>query len=133
MKSKTIINILIGLGLGVITIMLHLMLSETRGLELTSFLLVLIGSVYYGFALLSKHKRAIIIEIVVASVFVMMGIFGLWFSHWILIIGLFLHGLWDILHHNSSIKLVRIPQWYIPFCATYDFTIALYLTVLYLN
>ncbi len=80
MKSKTIINILIGLGLGVITIMLHLMLSETRGLELTSFLLVLIGSVYYGFALLSKHKRAIIIEIVVASVFVMMGIFGHWFS-----------------------------------------------------
>lgn len=133
MKSKTLINILIGLGLGIVTIILHLILTETRRLELTSFLLVLIGSVYYGFALLSKHKRAMIIEIVVASVFVAMGIFGLWFSPWILIIGLFLHGLWDIAHHNSSIKLVEIPQWYVPFCATYDWVIAIYLTLVYLK
>jgi hypothetical protein len=60
-----------------------------------------------------------------------MGIFGLWFSPWILIFGLFFHGLWDIAHHNSSFKLVVVPQWYIPFCATYDWVIALYLV--YIN
>ncbi len=133
MKSKTLINILIGLGLGIVTIILHLTLTESKGLELTSFLLVLIGSVYYGFALLSKHKKAMIIEIIVASVFVAMGIFGLWISPWVLVIGLFLHGLWDIAHHNSSSKLVKIPQWYIPFCATYDWVIGIYLILIYLK
>jgi len=132
MKAKTIPNILIGLGLSAITIILHLMLSKTKGLELTSFLLVLIGSVYYGFALLSNHKKAIIIEVLVASIFVLMGIFGLWFSPWILIAGLLLHGVWDLAHHNSSGNLVDIPQWYVPFCATYDWTIALYLVFVYI-
>lgn len=130
---KTLVNIFTGLGLGLLTIILHLELNELKGLELTSFLLVLIGSVYYGFALLSKHKKAMIIEIIVATIFVLMGIFGLWFSPWILIFGLFLHGLWDIAHHNSSFKLVDVPQWYIPFCATYDWVIALYLVLIHLD
>ena len=55
---------------------------------------------------------------------------GLWISPWILIVGLFLHGFWDIAHHNQTFKLVKIPKWYIPFCATYDWTIAAYLIYL---
>ncbi|NBC24470.1 MAG: hypothetical protein GVX78_02520 [Bacteroidetes bacterium] len=133
MKSTTIKNILIGLGLAFITIIIHLMLSERRGLELSSFLLVLIASIYYGFAFLSRHKKAMVIEIVVASVFVIMGISGLWFTPWILILGLVLHGLWDIAHHNNSIKLAEIPKWYVPFCATYDWVIAIYLSFIYVN
>jgi hypothetical protein len=127
---KTAIIILIGLGLGIITIALHMLLTKSKGLQLTSFLMILIASVYYGFALLSKNKTAILTEIIVASIFVMMGIFGLWISPWIIIIGLFLHGFWDIAHHNSSIGLVEIPKWYIPFCATYDWTIAIYITLI---
>lgn len=130
---KTLLNIFIGLGLGLLTIIIHEELNELKRLELTSFLLVLIGSVYYGFALLSKHKKTMVIEIIVATMFVVMGVFGLWFSPWILVIGLFLHGIWDISHHNSSFKLVKIPQWYIPFCATYDWVIGVYLTILYLT
>ncbi|OEK00203.1 hypothetical protein BFP97_01160 [Roseivirga sp. 4D4] len=126
-------NILVGLLLATVTIALHMSLSESRRLELTSFLLVLIGSVYYGFALLSKHKEVIVIEVIVASVFVAMGVFGLWFSPWILITGLFLHGLWDIAHHNASVKLAKIPSWYIPFCAAYDWTMAIYVSLIMLN
>lgn len=132
MKPKIISNIFVGLGLGIATIILHSTLTETRGLELTSSLLVLIGSVYYGFALLSKHKKAMVIEIIVASVFVIIGMLGLWISPWFVITGLFLHGLWDIAHHNPSNELVQIPQWYVPFCATYDWTIAIYMIFIYL-
>ena len=130
MSQKTINPILIGFALGITTIFLHLLLSEEQGVELTSFLLVLIGSIYYGFALLSHNKNAMIIEVSVASLFVLMGVFGLWISPWILIVGLFLHGLWDIAHHNQNLKLVDIPKWYVPFCATYDWIIAIYLTFL---
>jgi hypothetical protein len=133
MKSKTIVNILIGLGLGALTIILHLSLSKSKGLELTSFLLVVIASIYYGFAFLSTHKGARIIEIIVASAFVMMAIFGLWISPWILIAGLFLHGLWDIAHHTKMFRLAKIPEWYVPFCAAYDWVIAVYLTFIHLN
>lgn len=138
MKSKTLINILVGLGAAFLTILLHSFLSETKGLELSSFLLVLIGSVYYGFAVLSHDKAAVAFEATVASLFVMMGIAGLWVSPWILIAGLFLHGFWDIFHHNkisknSALPLFDIPKWYIPFCAAYDWTMAIYLTFLYLK
>jgi len=133
MIQKNIKYLLIGLGLGICTITLHLLLNEKRGAELSSFLLVLIGSVYYGFALLGHNRNAVVIEAVVATLFVLMAIFGLWISPWILIAGLFLHGLWDIAHHNKTFKLVKIPEWYIPFCAIYDWTIALYLTFLILN
>jgi len=126
-------NILIGLVLGAGTIILHVSISKPHGLELTSFLLVIIASIYYGFAFLSTHKAARIIEISVASTFVIMAISGLWVSPWILIAGLFLHGLWDIAHHNKIFKLVEIPMWYVPFCATYDWTIAIYLTCIYWN
>ncbi|MCF6320881.1 MAG: hypothetical protein L3J32_03835 [Rhizobiaceae bacterium] len=133
MNQKTIKPITFGFALGVGTIFIHLLLSKKQGLEFTSMLLVLIGSIYYGFALLSHNRNAAIVEIAIASVFVAMGIFGLWISPWILIIGLFLHGLWDIAHHNQNSYLVEIPKWYIPFCATYDWIIALYLVFLTLK
>jgi len=130
-KSKTVINVLIGLVLAILTVTLHLSLSEENGLELTSFLLVLIGSVYVGFGLLSDNKSIVAIELFIASIFILMGILGLWISPWILVSGLFMHGLWDIAHHNSINRLAEIPQWYVPFCATYDWAMAIYLTITY--
>ena len=123
-------NILIGLVLAGCTIAIHMRLDSEKGFELTSILMVLIGSVYYGFALVSSHKKAKIIEIVVASIFVIIGILGLWVSPWMLIFGLFLHGFWDIAHHNDQLKLVNIPEWYVPFCATYDWTMGIYLLLI---
>ena len=66
-EMKTLLNIFIGLVLWLLTIIIHEELNELKRLELTSFLLVLIGSVYYGFALLTKHKKTMIIEIIVAT------------------------------------------------------------------
>lgn len=122
-------NILIGLTLAASTIAIHQMLDPHQGLELTSLLLVLIGSVYFGFALMSKETKTILLEVSVASVFVSMAVLGLWLSPWIIIAGLFLHGIWDVIHHRSNSILARVPKWYIPFCATYDWAMALYLVL----
>ena len=121
-------SILIGIILGLATVLLHTLLDENQGHDFSSILLVLIGSIYYGFALLQSSIKATIIELVVASLFVILGFFGLWFSSWIIIAGLVLHGFWDLAHHNSKLGLALIPSWYIPFCATYDWLIAFYLT-----
>ena len=121
-------SILTGIILGIATVMLHSLLDDSQGHDLTSILLVLIGSIYYGFALLQSNMKATIIELVVASLFVVLGFFGLWISSSIVVAGLVLHGFWDIAHHNSKLGLAKIPTWYIPFCATYDWFIAIYLT-----
>jgi hypothetical protein len=128
---NAITNVLIGIALAAFTIGIHLWLSPQQQLELSSILLVIIGSIYFGFALLGHHLKAQIIKILVASAFVTMGVFGLWFSPLFLIIGLYLHGVWDLLHHNQKLPLVQIPQWYIPFCASYDWIMATYLLWLY--
>ena len=120
-------QILNGLVLAALSIIVHQFLSQQRAMEMTSFLMVLIGSVYYGFALLDKNKHARMIEMLVATFFVLLGIFGLWFSPWLLVIGLALHGLWDLLHHNKSRHLSKIPGWYVPFCSSYDFIMSVYI------
>jgi len=130
---KKPIHLFIGLALAALTIIIHLSFSEARGLEFSSFLLVLIGSVYLGFAALSHDRKAAAIEVLVACIFVAMGVAGLWVSPWILIAGLFLHGCWDLAHHNNFLKLVRIPKWYIPFCVAYDWAMGIYLSIVYLN
>ena len=123
-------NVLIGIILAGATITVHQLVSEQQGLEITSFLLVLIGSVYYGFALMSKDKKTVVIELTVATLFVLMAVLGLWFSPWLIIVGLFLHGFWDLAHHNQDSVLAHIPAWYIPFCAAYDWSMAAYLALL---
>lgn len=131
MKVETIKNILVGLLLAALTIVIHLYFAPKQQLEISSILLIIIGSIYFGFALLGHHLKAQLIEVLVASGFVTIGIMGLWFSPWWLIVGLYLHGFWDLLHHNQNLPIVEIPKWYIPFCATYDWVMGSYLLWLY--
>jgi chromate transport protein ChrA len=131
---KSIIkNILVGVILAAITIVIHTYLTEEKAHEFSSILLIIIGSIYFGFALVSNHKRAKIIEITVAVIFVIIGFVGLWISPWFIVVAMFLHGLWDILHHNKNLPLAKIPSWYIPFCASYDWIMAVYLTIIMLK
>ena len=89
------------IGSGLLAIFLHWLLGKTKGVELTSHLLVLIGAIYFGFALLSHNKKATVSEVIVVSLFVMMAVLGLWILPWVLIAEFFLHGFWDIAHHNQ--------------------------------
>lgn len=117
---------LIGILLAGLSIFLHTLLEDDQQMEWMSALMVLIGSVYFGFAFKESRKTTRIIEISIATLFVSMGILGLWISPWILFTALLLHGIWDLLHHRTNI-LAEIPRWYIPFCATYDWVMATYL------
>jgi hypothetical protein len=38
-------------------------------------------------------------------------------------IGLVLHGVWDALHHPRAVT-TRVPAWYPPLCAVYDWVLA---------
>ncbi|MTI22977.1 hypothetical protein E1176_18245 [Fulvivirga sp. RKSG066] len=121
-----------GLMLTVITITLSYFLPYEMVIELFAFAMVLIGSVYFGFAFKEDSRKIKIIELVSASGFVLTGILGLWINPWLIVAGLFMHGIWDLLHHNGK-YLTKIPAWYIPLCVIYDWMAGGYLTYFLLS
>ena len=59
-----------------------------------------------------------------------MALLGLWVNWWFLMVGLVLHGGWDFLHHDKSGQTQRVvPRWYVPFCALYDATLAVFVAL----
>lgn len=123
-------EISIGLILAIITCIFIWLLPNEWARGATSNLLTLIASIYIGFALVSNSRPDIIKQIIVCAFFVALSLLGLWISWWFLVAGLFLHGFWDFLHHKPSGSKIA-PNWYIPFCATYDWTVAFFVGYYY--
>ncbi|HMA17183.1 MAG TPA: DUF6010 family protein [Thermoanaerobaculia bacterium] len=88
-----------------------------------SVALAVIGAIYMGFAFADGRLSIMIIELTAATAFVVLALFGLWVAPVFLAVGLVLHGLWDIAHRPRGIT-TRMPSWYPPFCAAYDFVFA---------
>lgn len=85
--------------------------------------LALIAAIYLGFALMDGRISIAILEWTVGTVFVVLALLGLWQAPVLLAIGLILHGCWDLAHRPHGIP-TRLPVWYPPFCAAYDFVFA---------
>jgi uncharacterized protein DUF6010 len=86
-------------------------------------LLTMIGAIYMGFAFADGRPSIVILELSVATVFIVLSLLGLWVAPLFIGIGLILHGLWDLAHHPRGIK-TKIPVWYPAFCAAFDFLFA---------
>ena len=118
----------IGVVLAILTLLTLSQIDRQMTLELTTMLLVLIAAIYVGFALSDGRPRELAIEIVGAGGFVLMALLGLWVSPYWLVAGLFLHGIWDVLHRPTGIQ-TQVNRWYPPLCLVYDWLIAGYLLV----
>jgi hypothetical protein len=88
-----------------------------------SVALTLIASIYMGFAFMDGRVPIVILELSVAAGFVVLALLGLWVAPAFLAVGLILHGFWDLAHQPRLVK-TKIPSWYPPFCAAYDFVFA---------
>ena len=80
--------------------------------------LVLIASVYIGFAVADGRWVVIAVEIGVASVFVVVAAAAITGSAWLLVAGLVGHGLKDLWQHRS--QFVANTRWWPPFCLVVD-------------
>ncbi len=76
----------------------------------------------------SNFKRQ---ELFIALVLAAIGISGIIYSPWLIIVGVFLHGTWDILKHYG----LGTPffSWYVLGCAAVDWTYAGALTFYHLQ
>jgi len=90
----------------------------------------LIGGAYIGFGAADGRARVFWAELAVALLFGLAAFLGLIWQWAFFPLGLALHALWDMSHHNSY-RLARIPNWYIPFCVAFDLLAATFFVLLY--
>jgi hypothetical protein len=119
----TILAILAGVAGGGLTAWLAWSPFIPDPLAFHAVALALIAAIYLGFALMDGRISIAILEGTVGTVFVVLALLGLWQAPVLLAIGLILHGCWDLAHRPHGIT-TRLPVWYPPFCAAYDFVFA---------
>jgi hypothetical protein len=89
--------------------------------------LVLIASVYIGFAVADGRRNVLAVEIGVATIFVVVAAAAVTGSPWLLALGLFGHGLKDLWQHRR--QFVANTRWWPPFCLVVDWTAAAIIAV----
>ena len=89
--------------------------------------LVVIASVYVGFAVADGRPRVIAVESSVTFTFVVVAAAAVTGSPWLLVAGLAGHGLKDLWQHRSH--FVANTRWWPPFCLVVDWVLAAIIVV----
>jgi hypothetical protein len=84
--------------------------------------LVLIASVYIGFAVADGRARVVAVETGIATVFVVVAAAAITGSPWLLVVGLVGHSLKDLWQHRTH--FVANTRWWPPFCMVVDWVVA---------
>ena len=88
--------------------------------------LVVIAAYYVLFATMAGSGRAIIVESLIAAVFVVAASVGFRRSLWLVAAGLAAHGVMDFFH-GRLVANPGVPAWWPAFCGAYDVAAAGYL------
>ncbi len=114
---------LTGSGLAVLSLPLHLALPAETSVLLAALTLALIAGVYLGFAFVDGRLSVMLIELLVAVAFTGAALAAaISWPAWVAV-AFAAHGLWDWAHHRERVP-TRMPRWYVPFCAVYDWVYA---------
>ena len=134
MKNRTLFKklspSLFGVGLFLVFVPVHLLVSKEISVAISALTLAMIGGAYIGFGASSGSVAAFSIELGCALFYAIVALAGLVWSPLVLPFGLAVHAIWDVLHHNGAFG-APVPKWYIPFCVVFDLLAAVFLLVLY--
>jgi hypothetical protein len=92
--------------------------------------LVIIASIYIGFAVADGRPYVIAVEVCVAAVFIVLAAAAIDASPWLVVIGLVGHGFKDLWQHRTH--FVVNTRWWPSFCLVVDFVAASVIAVLLL-
>jgi len=88
--------------------------------------LIVVAFYYVLFAVMGGSGRAIVVESLVMSLFVVAASLGFRRSLWLVVAGLAGHGVLDFFH-AGLVANPGVPAWWPPFCLAYDVAAAGYL------
>ena len=89
--------------------------------------LVLIASVYIGFAVADGRRTVLAVETGVAGMFVIVAAAAITSTPWLLVAGLAGHGFKDLWQHRR--QFVANTRWWPPFCLVVDWAVAAIIAV----
>jgi len=118
------IPILIGITVALLQITAFEFLKQFDKKSIYALTLAGIGFLYVGYTW--TDMATVIITAIQAIVFVLIAYYGLLKNPYILAVGYFLHGLWDILY-TLWFDTALLPPHYDVFCSSLDFTVGIYL------
>src|ERR1700758_2939896 len=105
----------IGLFLSLAVAGLATMIGLDREAAFYPTVLIVIASYYVLFAVMAASGRTLVLEIVVASGFLVFAIIGYKRNLWLVAVALVGHGVFDIVHH-LLIDNPGVPHWWPGFC-----------------
>jgi hypothetical protein len=89
--------------------------------------LVVIASVYIGFAVADGRRTVLAVECGVAGMFVIIAAAAVASTPWLLVVGLAGHGFKDLWQHRR--QFVANTRWWPPFCLVVDWGVAAIIAV----
>jgi hypothetical protein len=117
-----VIGIVLALGVSAYATLLRL--DRDRAFYPT--VLIVIAFLYVLFGAMGGSGRAIVVESLVAGIFVAAASLGFRRNLWLVVAGLAAHGVMD-LFHGRLVANPGVPTWWPAFCSTYDLVAAAYL------
>jgi hypothetical protein len=113
--------LLSGIAVGAVTLLPHAFLPPQASLGFAAVVIALIAGIYFGFAVVNGSPRDQFVEFNVTGLFTLAALLGLLWWPLLLALAYFGHAAWDLAHHNRArLSLVKIPQWYVPWCVVID-------------
>lgn len=88
--------------------------------------MMVIAVLYALFAVMGASTQALVLDLLVGSVFFSAALVGFRSSLWVVVVALAAHGLLDLVH-DRVISNPGVPLWWPAFCSAYDLTAAVYL------
>jgi hypothetical protein len=95
-----------------------------------SLSVVIIASVYVGFAVADGRPRVLAVEVGVTFAFFLVATIAIVASPWLSVVALVAHGIKDLWQHRT--QFVANTRWWPPFCLVVDFVAAAVISVLLL-
>ncbi len=117
---------LIGAGLALAVAVCATLSGFDRDRSFYPTILVVIASTYDLFAAIGGSREALAIDGLVMAGFVGLSVIGFRTNLWVVVAGLFAHGMLDLVH-GHLISNPGVPVWWPAFCMTYDVAAAAYL------
>src|SRR5476651_157887 len=118
--------LLIGISLALAVALYANFIGLDRDRAFYSTVLAVVGSLYGLFAAMSGSPQTLFLESIGIAAFLLVSALGFKFSQWLLVVGLFAHGVFDFFH-GHVISDSGVPAFWPNFCMSYDITAAAYL------
>ena len=119
---------LIGLILSLAVAGLATVIGLDRERAFYPTVMIVIGSYYVLFAAMGASRGTLMIEIAIASAFLLVAVLGFMENLWLVVTALIGHGIFDFIHH-FFIANPGVPHWWPGFCLAFDALLGGFLAV----